>query len=325
MRGLLDSVPGLFSLPIETHIFEHLGFWVDYELRRSIPRELSFDQVLDSIRSRIVRSNQKYSLFSQFGGDSLNPDQWDLERLITYLQKNGKKPFDEKNFKEFITVYFQSLFFSLFSENPSSSLRFVEKSVENAEYAPLLKNIFPDAKFIHVIRNPYATLVSLRKYNTMRGNYPYLGWIIDALENNYYYSIQNPHNVDDYLVTRYEDLITNAEAKMQEIAQFLDVPFDKIMLKPTALGKLWSGNSVSGESFSGVSANPTEKWKNQITPLEISVINANLEHILDFYGYEKIIPHKTPLLPYKQEGVKNYFANRFYWQISKKRRKTEKS
>jgi hypothetical protein len=201
----------------------------------------------------------------------------------------------------------------------------VEKSVENAEYAPLLKNIFPDAKFIHVIRNPYATLVSLRKYNTMRGNYPYLGWIIDALENNYYYSIQNPHNVDDYLVTRYEDLITNTEAKMQEIAQFLDVQFDKIMLKPTALGKLWSGNSVSGESFSGVSANPTEKWKNQITPLEISVINANLEHILDFYGYEKIIPHKTPLLPYKQEGVKNYFANRFYWQISKKRRKTEKS
>jgi protein-tyrosine sulfotransferase len=325
VRGLLDWTPGLFSIPVETHIFEHLGFWVDYELRRNIPRDLSFDQVLGSIRSRIERSNLKNSGFSQFGGDSLNSDQWNVDALITFLQDHGKTPFEEKNLSEFITAYFQSLYYSLFSEIPSSSIRFVEKSVENAEFAALLKLIFPDAKFIHVVRNPYATVVSLRKYNTMRGSYPYLGWIIDALENNFYYSIQNPLLLKDYLVLRYEDLLTGTEEKMHEVAQFLGIPFNEIMLKPTAMGKLWSGNSVSGESFSGVSTNPIEKWKTQIYPLEISVVNANLGHILDIYGYEKMIPHKTSLLPYKQEGVRNYFANRFYWQISIKRRKVEKS
>lgn len=325
VRGLLDGTPGLFSIPVETHIFEHLGLWVDYELRRNIPRDRTFVQVLKSIRSRIERSNEKNSSFSQFGGDSLNSEQWDVDALINYLQENGKTHFEEKNLGEFITAYFQGLYYSLFSEIPPSSMRFVEKSVENAEFAAYLKEIFPDAKFIHVVRNPYATIVSLRKYNTMRGNYPYLGWIIDALENNYYYSIQNPRYIKEYLVLRYEDLINDTKEKMQEVSRFLDVPFDEIMLKPTALGKLWPGNSVNGESFSGVSSNPIDKWKNQINPMEISVINTNLEHILDFYGYEKIFPHKSPLLPYKQESVRNYFANRFYWQISQKRHRAEKS
>jgi hypothetical protein len=324
VRGLLDGVPGLFSIPIETHIFEHLGFWVDYELRRSVPCELTFDQVLVSILSRIGKSNQKNSGFSQFGGDSLNSNQWDLSRLTAFLEKNGKRPFEEKNLKEFISAYFQGLYFSLFSELPPSSIRFVEKSVENAEFAAVLKNNFPGAKFIHIIRNPYATVVSLRKYNTMRGNYPYLGWIINALENNYHYSIINPLHVTDYLVVRYEDLITDTETKMREISCFLEIPFNEIMLRPTALGKLWPGNSVNGIAFSGVSADPIGKWKNQINPLEIAVVNSNLRHILDIYGYEKITSRRSALLPSKKEGIKNFFANRFYWQISQKRRKTEK-
>jgi hypothetical protein len=324
VRGLLDGVPGLFSIPIETHIFEHLGFWVDYELRRSVPRDLTFDQVLESIKLRIGKSNQKNSGFSQFGGDTLDSDQWDLSRLSAFLEKNGKKPFEEKNLEEFITAYFQGLYYSLFGQIPPKNIRLVEKSVENAEFAGFLKNVFPDAKFIHIIRNPYATVVSLRKYNTMRGNYPYLGWIIDALENNYHYSIINPLHVTDYLVVRFEDLITDTETKMREISRFLEIPFDETMLIPTALGKLWPGNSVNGVSFSGVSADPIEKWKNQINPLEIAVVNSNLQHVLDIYGYEKITSRKSVLHPSKKEGIKNFFANRFYWQISQKRRKTEK-
>jgi len=321
MRGLLDGVPGVFSIPIETHIFEHTGQWVDYELRRSISRRMSFEQVLEQIQKSIEKSNLKPGRFTQFGGDSLFGNRWNLPALLGYLEENGRKPFENNDYKGFITAYFKSLYLSLFSELPPESLRYVEKSVENAEFAGFLKNIFPDARFIHVIRNPYATVVSIRKYMTMRGKYPFLGWIINALENNYYHSILNPKFISDYLIVKYEDLILNTKSKMREVAKFLDLSFHESMLTPTVLGKLWLGNSVSGELFRGVSSTPVSSWRNQIKPLEIALINSNLRHVLDTYNYDKLDLKITPFLPAKKEGVRNYFANRFFLLVSNKRRK----
>jgi protein-tyrosine sulfotransferase len=323
LRGLLDGVPGVFSIPIETHIFEYTGYWVDYELRRSIPRKLTFEQVLGNIQKSIEKSNKKSNWFARYGGDSLVESQWDVPALVKSMNKNGRKSFENNDLKGFISAYFEGLYFSLFSELPPKSLRYVEKSVENAEFAGLLKKLFPDAKFIHVIRNPYATIVSIRKYMALRGNYPYLGWVIDALENNYYHSTSNPQFISDYLIVRYEDLIINTESKMHEVAKFLDLPFSQPMLTPTVLGKLWPGNSVSGESFTGISSTPVHSWENHITPIEIALVNSNFGHILDTYNYEKLNSKSTPFSISKKEGVRNYLANRFFWQISSKRRKIE--
>jgi protein-tyrosine sulfotransferase len=323
LRGLLDGVPGIFSIPIETHVFEYTGHWVDYELRRSIPRKLTFDQVLGSIQRSIEKSNKKSGKFARYGGDSLSENQWNLSNLLQYINENGRNSFENNDLKGFISAYFEGLYYSLFSDLPSESLRYVEKSVENAEYAGVLKKLFPDAKFIHVIRNPYATVVSIRKYMSFRGQYPFLGWIFDALDNNYYYSMSNPMFISDYLIVRYEDLILNTESKMHEVSQFLNLSFNDSMLTPTSLGKLWPGNSVSGESFNGISSTPMQSWINQITPVEVALVNSNFHYILDIYNYEKLESGTTPFVVSKKEGVRNYLANRFFWLISSKRREAE--
>jgi protein-tyrosine sulfotransferase len=323
LRGLLDGIPGVFSIPIETHIFEYTGHWVEYELRRTIPRKLTYDQVLGSIQQSLEKSNKKSNRFSRYGGDSLFEKQWNIPALLEYMNGSGRESFEADDLRGFITAYFESLYFSLFSKAPTTSLRYVEKSVENAEFAGLLKKIFPDAKFIHVIRNPYATLVSIRKYMALRGQYPYLGWIIDALENNYYYSVSNPLFIPDYLLVRYEDLILSTENKMREVAKFLDLPFEIAMLSPTSLGRSWPGNSVSGESFNGIATTPIHSWESQISPLEIALVNSNFDHILDKYKYKKIGLKSSPFLISNKEGVRNYLANRFFYLISSKRRKKE--
>jgi hypothetical protein len=208
----------------------------------------------------------------------------------------------------------------LLAELPPTTLRFVEKSVENAEFAGVLKNLFPKARFIHVVRNPYAVVVSTRKYSARRGKYPYLGIIFEACEHSYYFAQSNPRFIPNYLILRFEDLILGTENKMREVASFIDVPFHKSMLLPTVLGKIWQGNSVSGKTFNGVSSTPHSSWKNEIKPLEVALVNILFEHVLETYGYEKIHSSTLPIMPMKKESLRNYITNRSFWLTSQKGR-----
>ena len=293
---------------------------MDYAIRRSLPVDLTFEQVLARIEQAFIKSNEKPGEIGKYGGDSTETDRWDVEGLLNHLARTGRKAFENKDYPGFFNAYVESIYLALKGELPQTTLRFVEKTVENAEFASLLKKIYPGAKFIHIVRNPYATVVSTRKFKTLHGHYPYMGTILEALESSYYYAYQNPLCIEDYLVLRYEDLLLDTEVKMRQVASFLEIPFEEAMLTPTVMGKAWKGNSMSGQGFNGVSTYPLTAWKDQIRTLEIELVNVSLNHVLDKFNYEKIHSSSSPYLPAKGESVRKYFANRFYWLSAKIRR-----
>lgn len=324
LRNLLDGVDGFFAIPIELHFFEYSGLWVDYPIRRSLPTNPGFDQVKQRIASAIERSNQGARGDRKFGGDSLiDAGKWDIQNLLAHLDQFGKPAFENKDLKGFINAYVEAVYLALRGELPPARMRFVEKSVENAEFAALIKKLYPGAKFIHIVRNPYAALVSIRKFKPYKGKYPFLGTYVDALENSYYYALQNPLALPDYLVVRYEDLLTDPQGTMHMVADHLDTPFSPIMLKPSALGEEWKGNSMSGMEFKGVSTYPLEDWKSEINPLEIDLVNTQLPHVIREFHYETVRGPSSPLLPIKGETVKIYLANRFYRASARVRRSGE--
>ncbi|HOW91125.1 MAG TPA: sulfotransferase [Anaerolineaceae bacterium] len=324
LRNLLDGVDGFFAIPIELHFFEYSGLWVDYPIRRSLPVNPGFDQVKRRILTAIEKSNQGASGSGKFGGDSLvKAGKWDIQHLIAHLDQYGKPAFEKKDLRGFIDVYVESVHLALRGELPPEGTRFVEKSVENAEFAALIKKLYPGAKFVHIVRNPYAALVSIRKFKPYKGKYPFLGTYIDALESSYYYAMQNPLFMPDYLVVRYEDLLTDPEGTMHKVADHLDTPFTPVMLKPSAMGDEWKGNSMSGVEFQGISTYPLEAWKSEITPLEIELVNTQLPHVMREYQYETIHASASPLLPIKREMIRIYLANRFYLAYARVRRTGE--
>lgn len=324
LRNLLDGSDSFFVIPLELHFFEYSGLWVNYKIRRSLPVELDFDQVLRRIETVIQKSNQKSSLDRNFGGDSLvEAGKWDIERLRSHLDQNGRKAFEQRDFRLFFDAYVEAIYLALHRELPTGSTRFVEKSVENAEYASLLKKIYPDAKFIHIVRNPYAALVSIRKFKPYKGHYPFLGTFLEAMENSYYYSFYNPMVIENYLVIRYEDLLIESEKTMRKIAGFLDTPFTSSMLNPSTLGVDWKGNSMSGKEFQGISNYPLNAWKSDINPLEIDLVNTLLPHVFSKFDYKIIRPPLSPNIPLKGETAKVYLANRFYRFLVKVRRTGE--
>ena len=324
LRNLLDGVDSFFAIPIELHFFEYSGLWIDYPIRRSLPVNPGFDPVKRRILTAIEKSNQGTSGSGKFGGDSLvKAGKWDIQHLIAHLDQYGKPAFEKEDLRSFIDAYVESVHLALRKELPPAGTRFVEKSVENAEFAPLIKKLYPGAKFIHIVRNPYAALVSIRKFKPYKGGFPFLGTLVDALESSYYYAMQNPLSLPDYLVVRYEDLLTDPEGTMHKVADHLDTPFTPVMLKPSAMGEEWKGNSMSGVEFQGISTYPLDAWKSEITPLEIELVNTQLPHVMREYQYETIHASASPLLPIKREMIRIYLANRFYLAYARVRRTGE--
>lgn len=320
LRSLLDGVPGVFAIPIETHIFEHLGFWVDYEIRRQLPRQLDFDQIMTRNIEDLKYSNQSDTQKNTRGGDSVEGGKWNIEKFMEYFYANAQQPFEQTNIRAFIDAYFDAIHLALTGTLPDPSVRFVEKTVENAEFVGYLQKAYPDAVFIHIVRNPYAAVVASRKFRTTRNRYPYLGTILRAMENSFYHAFHNPQLHENYHMIRYEDLVQDTEITMQQIAEFTGIPYNPAMLIPSTLGSPWKGNSMSGKGFDGISQAPVYAWKKDIFPLEAALINLLLPHVLTRFGYETHPTASSVYLPCKRETIPMYIANRFFWLTSKNRR-----
>jgi hypothetical protein len=311
LRNLFDRVPGFFVLPIEMHLFEFTGYWVDYALRKVYPKKLTFEEVVDKITEHIKKSNETANPTS----DSILKGMWNVERFKNHLRATGHIPYLERDMRGFFNAYIESVHVALYGSYPVAH-RFVEKSIENAEYATHLFRLYPDAFFIHLIRDPYATLVSIRKHiisNT--GSYPYLASALSSMNNSYYYSYKNPSLIHNYQMVRYEDLVSDPEKVMRSLAELIGITYSEVLLQPSFQGNPWHGNSTSGVRFTGISPERITAWKNEITVLEAQFIRKLFPHILRDHFYAQYTPHGSFLSAAPHEKIQIYLANRLLWLI----------
>lgn len=301
LRSLLDGTPGLAILPKESHLFQFTGYWVDYALRRSLPRMETGQELRDRIIGRLAEMNaarNPYSDFAEFSG-------FDLDIVRRRMQESG-----DASPARGASTYLRALYEAWAGDPLPSGARLVEKSVEHAEYAVALQNFFPDCSFVHIVRDPHATLVAVRRAKGGEA-YPYMGPIARSLYNSYYYLFKNRDLLGSYHVIRYEDLLRSPRTVMSEVADRLDIPMHAGLLEPTAAGRPWAGNSTSGVAFHGLSAAPLDAWKAEITPYEVELVRRIGRPVLEQYGYEPPAGvHGRVAKRHEREGLRTWILNR---------------
>jgi len=105
--------------------------------------------------------------------------------------------------------------------------------------APRIIRDFPEAKIIHVVRNPFSAYRDTKRRPFPQDIYKYLiTW------NIYHSTVQMfekefPQNVK---IVRYEDLVADKQSFMVELARFIGVDFEEAMLYPS-----WNGVELSGD------------------------------------------------------------------------------
>ena len=304
LRSLFDGHPQLYTIPIESHYFQNMKYWVDNEYRFQRPEKLSKEEIIHSFCEWIHICNTSEDQF----GDSIAKGLFDEEKFRDYFSSIRKEDDDKKR----IEIYFEAIYYSVMGKKLSDKIRIVEKSVEHAEFAEELSRLFPEAKFIHIIRNPYANIVSLRKYKSIDFGFPIMRRIVRTFYNNYYYLYRNQRTIKNYYVLKYENLVSTPQKQIQQLCDFLDIKFEKILLIPSYQGKPWEGNSTTGKQFYGIDASNLERWKKEITPLEVEYINHLFLFVLRDYGYDFFYNKKSFWKPVKGENIKRYLSNRLY-------------
>lgn len=304
LRNIFNGHSQLFTMPIETHFFQNMHFWVDNEYRTERSRKLNREQLIERFCKAIHRHNTSKDIYS----DSISEGIFD-EKLF----RNKFSEIKENDpLKTLLEKYFSAIHLSTTNAELPENVRVVEKSVEHAEFASDLQAMYPDASFMHIVRNPYSNIVSMRRFKSKTYGFPIMSRILKTLYNSYYFLYRNQRLIRRYLVIRYEDLIQNPESMIKKLCTFIDIPFEDILLQPTYRGEKWSGNSTRDYAYSKIESSQMNAWQSEILPMEIRYINKLFPFVLQDYGYEKVESNGSFYKRGKGESFKRYCANRLY-------------
>lgn len=309
LRNLIDGHSEVFAIPFESHFFQYYGYWVLNNYRYSKPKKYSNDELIKVFTDFIQANNEADDKF----GDAFVYGKFNVEIFANHFANLNSS----HSINEAFQLFVEATHLSLFKKPLEQDALIVEKSVEHAEFACDIQKAYPNAKFIHVVRNPYSNLVSLRKYKSMGFGYPLIHRVLHTLENSYYYLEKNQRLLDNYLVIRYEDLVQNPEEWMNRIADYVGITFSESLLNPTSLSGHWQGNSTTGTKFTGVSSGNLDKWKTEIQPMEVDFANRLFAFTIDKYDYELFQSSGNFWSRCKGESLSRYFANRLYKQYLK--------
>jgi len=305
LRSLFDGHSQLYVIPFETHYFQNMKYWVDNEYRKERPVTLTQEEIVDSFCDWIHHCNTTVDFFA----DSITKGLFDEQIFRESFLSSASEHDDDKTR---IEGYFTSIYRAIERKELPDSLRIVEKSVENAEFAYELSNLFPAAKFIHIVRNPYANFVSIRRYKSHRYGYPIIRRVVKTLYNSYYYLYKNQRTIKNYKVIEYENLVLNPKEQLTALCDFLEIVFEDILLSPTFRNQPWKGNSTTGEQFNGISSAQLDNWKNEIHPLEIFYVNLVFPFVFRDYHYQMVDYPGGFWKKIRGESLKRYMANRIY-------------
>ncbi len=170
-----------------------------------------------------------------------------------------------------------------------------EKTPDYCKQIPLLNQLFPRAKFIHIIRDGRDTALSALDWATQqKGPGKWSLWETDAVGTcALWWQLQVSSGCLDgarlgpalYHQLRYEDLLADPAAVLREAVSFLGIPYAEQMIR------FFEGKTKLKEGLSAKSAwlPPTRglrSWRSQMSADDVAVFDGIAGNWLDKTGYE---------------------------------------
>ena len=172
-----------------------------------------------------------------------------------------------------------------------------EKTPAHFRYVETLLNWFPEAKIIHMMRDPRGIFISeWRRRQTEAQSFPYqqlkrlpflmklvillqttITWREGARrcrENQQKY----PNN---YYTQSFENLVSNPEMQIKELCAYIGVPFQPAMLEQTVVSMGFQ------EKQTGFDSGAANRWKKHMTPWIDAWFRLWLRKDMEIFGYSK--------------------------------------
>jgi hypothetical protein len=174
------------------------------------------------------------------------------------------------------------------ARDPSAARCFLEKTPKNEEHLDEIFQVFPQARIIHLVRDPRAVYLSNKRSETYRMEPGFVArqWVKSlrcALRQ-----VVKFGRAPQMLILRYEDLVARPRATLDDLCGFLGVDFDEALARPTVYGNPWQGNAYGEAAARTYEIEPAkaDSWRAEITPAENRAILAEARFEMSLLGYQ---------------------------------------
>ena len=165
--------------------------------------------------------------------------------------------------------------------------RVVEKTPLHVEHVPLIGAVFPDATFIHVVRNPVDVVSSW-----LRVPFASTRSVISCAQS-WSVAVAAGEQAAEWSPTRvrtvrYEDLVRDPEAQVSRLCGYVDLDFEPAMLEE--FGREAARNVGSRESWKadiarGQILNRDQVWRERLSPGQAWLVERATASRRRRYGY----------------------------------------
>lgn len=188
-----------------------------------------------------------------------------------------------------------------------------EKTPKHIMVYDQLATLFPNSKFIHIVRDPRAVVASYTNakfYQYTDGTNPYRAIQKWVRVMDKHFEAEKKLGPSRYTLLRYEDLAANPTGELQRLCAFLGVPFEEGMLdfqNRAVTGHVQDQTNREGIRRE-VHTDSVDKWRKNMPTQAISVVDAMCWDQMQKVGYK---PDSEVPLPFakKQEAKYRFESN----------------
>ena len=253
----------------EMHILEPFWLHKDFHTKvRSSFSEIDSEQKVDDL------INMMYN--KEFSGSF-----WNLIEIDKYKLKQDIKESDRTT---------ESLFKILIANDAElkGKQRAGAKFPVHFSYVSTLTDWFPDCKILHLTRDPRAIYASQskryaskKKSSLAKSAIRFTTLVYITLSYRWAGLIHNRYkNNQNYLLSRFEDTVTQPETQLRRICDFLRIDYTPEMLHPKV-----QDSSFNRDTKKGFNTQAIDRWKDTITPLSSIFITTLNKRYVKQFGY----------------------------------------
>jgi hypothetical protein len=167
--------------------------------------------------------------------------------------------------------------------------RFVDMSQTFSLKVPLLRKMFPEARLVIQLRNPYATCIKEAQdhsYDWRRtvGMERKLRIFSTHWRNTYTYAIEDTEDLEHRIIVRYEDLVRDPEEVLRQVLETIGIDYKPDMI-PRAHHKLPLGSSEH-HKWHPIRTGANEKYLDELDGGTASVIQNTVDDVAQKFGYQ---------------------------------------
>ncbi|MEL7834104.1 sulfotransferase [Fodinibius sp. Rm-B-1B1-1] len=205
-----------------------------------------------------------------------------LERIVEGITDGQQQLFTNK-------LYFYYFLIERYKEVQNKQ-KIGDKDPRLVEFMKAALELFPSAKFIHLVRDPRDVLLSKKKAEWSKDKPSWYHIFANYIQLKIGESQGQKLSKDKYLLLTYEKLLDEPEISMEKVCNFLGVKFEENMLSFQEKAKeLVSEDEKQWkkETMGPLLKNNTGKWKGKLTDTEVALTELLCKQAFKIGGYKK--------------------------------------